>query len=112
MRARAQGCAWKCESGSVSAHGGGRELNRARRGGIYAGRQTIMSKLRRYERTAKGTGKRINGIGVQQAAGDAMKRNQLFSQNEWQCDTPECHRKHLHRDMRYVYLSGFQNMHS
>lgn len=40
----------------------------------------MKSKLRRYERTAKGTGKRINGIGVQQAAGDAMKRNQLFSQ--------------------------------
>lgn len=79
MRARAHACASKCERGSVSAQGGGRELNLEREGGgISAGRQTIMkSKLRRYERTAKGTGKRFNGIGVQ-AAGDAMRRDQLF----------------------------------
>lgn len=51
---------------TMSAHGGGREPEE--RGGICAGRQrqTIMNtKLRRYQRRAKGTGKRINEIGVQ-----------------------------------------------
>lgn len=61
-------CARACKSVRVtmSAHGGGREPEE--RGGICAGRQrkTIMNtKLRRYQRRAKGTGKRINEIGVQ-----------------------------------------------
>ena len=55
---------------TVSAHGGGREGARIlkRRGGICAGgqRQTIVdAKLRSYQRTAKGTGKRISGIDLQ-----------------------------------------------
>lgn len=49
---------------SVSAHGGGRNLKR-REGSVQGDIEMNMNtKLRRYQRRAKGTGKRINGIGV------------------------------------------------
>lgn len=66
-RGRARVCA-KCESVTVSAHteegGGRRTLKREGRDPSRGRqRQTIMlSKLRRYERRAKGTGRRISGI--------------------------------------------------
>lgn len=64
MRGRSV-CVRACECECVSAW---RREESEEKGGICAGRQrqTIMnSKLRRYQRRAKGTGKRINGIGVQ-----------------------------------------------
>ena len=66
-RARVRVCA-KCESVTVSTHteegGGRRTLKREGRDPSRGSqRQTIMlSKLRRYERRAKGTGRRISGI--------------------------------------------------
>lgn len=64
-------CVCKCESDCVSAQrreGGGRDFESEGKGGTCAERQrqTIMNtKLRRYQRRAKGTGKRISGIGAQ-----------------------------------------------
>lgn len=56
--------ACKCESECVSAR---RREESNEKGGVYVvrQRQTIMNtKLRRYQRRAKGTGKRISGIGI------------------------------------------------